>query len=192
MKIRHYTLSVICPSLVCRQGMSDILAYLGRQAKRKRCEVLSLADNGVMTIGEKMNVLNAMARGRYISCVADDDRVAPDYVDTLLAGLEPGEVEVLTFNICFTWNGDRAPIGNRTQPADYPAGYRSIAAVRAEICREFKYRPLNQGEDSEFRHWLGKREPLTQHIDRSLYFSHYRHNKPEFGGMTYARTGLNL
>ena len=190
MKIRHYTLSVICPSLVCRYGMSDILADLGRQAKGKRCEILSLADNGVMTIGEKMNVLNRTARGRYISAVADDDRVAPDYVDTILAELDGSDTDVLTFNIAFTHDTKQPMAG----PLDnFPTGYRSIAAIRADLCREFHYRPLNQGEDTEFRNWMEKRRDFTtRHLDRALYMSHYRHEKQEFGGKTYAGSGLNL
>jgi hypothetical protein len=193
-----YLLSVVCPSLTCRIGMSEILKHLGEQAKARgkgpRCEVLALADNGALTIGAKMNVLNGLARGDWITCVADDDDVAPDYVDALMDTLLAGpDVDIVTFDIAWYWEGDRAPIsGPKLQGDRTTTMFRPVAACRAELCKGFVYPDYKQGEDSAFRRRMDERRSTTRHLDRAIYMSHPRKNKPEFGGLMYAPKGVLL
>jgi len=166
--------------------MSTILIDLHEQARQtKRVEILSLMDNQRRTIGAKLNLLYSMAQGRFISCVADDDTVAPDYVASLVDVIErnPG-IDAVTFLAEFTWSN--SPALCREQPAVTPVKPGPLAAVSAEICRAFTYPDQNCGEDKVFRQFAEDKAGSVVHIDRVLYRPHFRSRKPEFAGQTYA------
>lgn len=171
-------LSVICPSLICREGMTTILQDLCKQADGKPVEVIALADNGQMTIGEKLNSLYLMAGGEYAAAVGDDDNVAEDYVDRLLEALD-GEADLVTFDV--DWG--------KLRGASPGSGHRPLSAVRTELARQFEWPHWWQSEDRVYRKWLQAQGPKTKHIDAVLYRYSWRRHKEEFGGGTYRREG---
>lgn len=172
-----YKLTVVCPALICRQGMTPILNDLCRQADGKPVEVIALADNGRMTIGEKMNWLYKMASGEYTSGVGDDDNVSEDYVDTLLDAI--GDTDVVMFNV--DWGGLRGQ-----KPT---CDFRPLCCVRTAIARQFNFPDWWQSEDRAFRKWLRERNPTVKQLERVLYHYDYRTSKPEFGGSEYRPEG---
>lgn len=203
-------LSILCPALIGRDGMSTIIADLRKQAVGKPVEVLCFADNGAVPTGEKLNLLRGAASGEFVATVADDDGVSNDYVEMLLHSIV-GRVDALTFNVSVTWNGnaynpnegDTSLSGSRKGAVEAPAVYPSfpvrtqpvlvscglgpLSAVRAKAMQGFDYPDVSKGEDAALSVWLRDHigSARTLHIERTLYMQHYRSSKPEFGGATY-------
>ena len=71
---------------------------VSKQAVGKPVEILYFADNKGMSVGRKRNILLSCAQGDYFAFIDDDDDVADDYVEMLLAAIEqhPG-VDVICF-----------------------------------------------------------------------------------------------
>jgi len=170
-------LTIICPALIARQGMTTILPDLCRQADGKPVEVIALADNGQMTIGEKMNWLYKMASGEYTSGVGDDDNVSEDYVDTLLEAI--GDTDVVMFDV--DWGALR--LGRPS------CDFRPLCCVRTDLARRFAFPHWWQSEDRAFRKWLRAQGPTVKTLDKILYRYNYRQSKPEFGGTEYRPEG---
>ena len=162
-------LSIICPSLISRDGVSSILHNLRLQAEGKAVEVLSLADNALMSTGTKMNMLTHAASGLYISGVADDDRVADDYVEAILEGIEL-RPDVITFDMDFT---KQFTFPDVLKGSVRNCGLRTVAAIKAYIYKAFKFPDTFHGEDAKFRLWMEcQRNRLkVLHIPKLLY--HY-------------------
>ena len=178
-------LSVICPALLCRDGMSPILHDIARQAEGKPVELLILADNGAMTIGEKMNHLYRTARGEWTATVADDDVVKVDYVDSILAALETNP-DVVTFDV--DWQSGEKFMDWKPSTC----GLRPLAAVRTSIAREFVAPAWNQSEDRAFWNWLKPHVKTTEHIPRTLYGYRFRRAKAEYAGRMYRGNNQEL
>ena len=94
-------LSVLVPSVSTRREtfaqvvMDQLFGQHEKlsEADRKRVEILVLTDagrNGGMIVGEKRNAMVRMARGTYVVFVDDDDRVADDYLASLLEATSSG------------------------------------------------------------------------------------------------------
>lgn len=155
-----------------------MLPALERQAEGKPVEVLALADNARMSIGEKMTVLYRAARGEYVAGVGDDDIPADDYIDALLGAI--GESDVVTFDV--DWQAGEPFL-------DWPVSsceFRPMAAVRTEIARRFEFPDWWQSEDRAYSTWLRAQNPTVTHISKILYGYQFRKAKPEFGGRMYA------
>jgi len=67
--------------------LQTLLDDLFAQAKGKPVEVVAVLDNRWKTLSDKRNSAIRDAKGRFISFVDDDDRVSPDYVDSLLEAI---------------------------------------------------------------------------------------------------------
>ena len=185
-------LSVICPALICRDGMSPILHSIADQASGKPVELLVLADNGAMSIGEKMNHLYTMARGEWTAAVADDDNVTPDYVDSLLEVLQDKAPDAVTFDFQYVGERCKSPAGIPGGASVQRRGLHPVAAIRTSICREFDCPKISQGEDSVMRNWLSKRVHDVERIKRVLYRYNFRPAKPEFYGNLCRPVGMGV
>ncbi len=81
-------------------------------ARRPDVELLFLMDNKRRTVGAKRNVLLATSAGEYISFIDDDDEVAPNYVDKILAEITKGRKESPPVDvICFSQRATLSPSG---------------------------------------------------------------------------------
>lgn len=100
-------LSILIPAVFDRQS-APLLANLNAQAKGvPDVEILVLYDNRVISTGRKRQILLDAARGRYITCLDDDDDVAPDYLAAVLDAIRlPGQdADVIIFNSRCVLNG---------------------------------------------------------------------------------------
>jgi glycosyltransferase involved in cell wall biosynthesis len=76
-------LSVLIASLESRNDLfkrvfTDLKNQINSNNYSDIVEVITLVDNGELTIGEKRNILKSKARGEYI-CFVDDDDLLPNY-----------------------------------------------------------------------------------------------------------------
>lgn len=84
-------LTIIVPATPARfrTSLPPLVGDLEVQcAADPRAEFIVLLDPYRLSIGEKLNWLVAMAAGKFVATVADDDRVTSDYVSTLLETIE--------------------------------------------------------------------------------------------------------
>src|SRR5690606_33962771 len=59
--------------------------------QRDQVEILYLVDNKKVMLGTKRNQLIDLAQGEYVVFVDDDDRIEPDYIETLLEATKTGK-----------------------------------------------------------------------------------------------------
>jgi len=82
------TLSILICSLDRRKHLLDRLVECLRPQLSEAIEVLVETDDGLMTIGEKRNLLVSRSSGRWVCFVDDDDLVSDDYCPSILKALE--------------------------------------------------------------------------------------------------------
>ena len=83
--------SILVLSINARNALLERLLHVLRPqvyANQPRVEMLVDVDNGEMRVGAKRQRLLEVAKGRYVSFVDDDDLVAPDFVERLLAAIQ--------------------------------------------------------------------------------------------------------
>jgi len=98
-------LSILICSLLERRKtfLDNLLSILEPQLEGKNVELLIMTDNRKRTIPEKRNHAISGAQGKYFCFVDDDDRVADDYVDSILAEI-PKDTDVIVFDALITFN----------------------------------------------------------------------------------------
>lgn len=145
-----------------------------------RVEIMIMVDNKKMMLGEKRNVMVDASHGRYIQFVDDDDRVAPDMIETVLEATDHG-TDVITFLAEVTING------GPSKPCRYSLDYRRdvntdalycrlpnhICAVRSDLAKRSAFPSLIRGEDSGYAKALRPLLKTEHHIPRVLYFYDY-------------------
>ena len=155
-----HKLSILIPSLNERKNSFDVLkADIADQVGNRQVEILSLCDDGQLSIGQKRNMLLVQSTGEYVTFVDDDDTVSPDYVEKILKALSPNpDCCSLTGEIVFSDGYSRPFIHSLRYDrwVDDHEGkvyYRPpnhLNTVRRSIALQVKFPPLNNGEDRAF------------------------------------------
>ena len=81
-------LSILICSLKSRETLLMNLARILKMQGDSRVEILSIIDNGEISIGEKRNKLLYSAKGEYVCFLDDDDMISPFYIPNILKALE--------------------------------------------------------------------------------------------------------
>lgn len=183
-------LSILVPSVAERRNtfLPKCLDMLYGQLEsllieqQKSVEVLFLIDSKERMLGSKRNNLIDISQGEYIVFVDDDDRIEPDYISSLLTGIE-SNADVITFLASVSLNGEPAKICHYSNK--YVKDYNTvdtyhrlpnhICCVKKEIALKVPFLNIKNGEDSAYSKQL-KPHLKTQHeINRVLY--HYDYNE---------------
>lgn len=183
-------LSILVPSVAERRNtfLPKCLDMLYGQLEslpiehQKSVEILFLIDSKERMLGSKRNNLIDIAQGEYIVFVDDDDRIEPDYISSLLIGIESGS-DVITFLASVSLNGEPAKICHYSNK--YNRDYNEantyhrlpnhICCVKKETALKVPFLNIKNGEDSAYSKQL-KPHLRTQHeINRVLY--HYDYNE---------------
>lgn len=178
--------------LICR--MPSRYAMWGKLQSELWSQILPYAnqvqvlsdDRMSVTIGEKRNRLLNDAEGDYVCFIDDDDRIAANYVQLLMEGIEK-DVD------CCSLVGEITFDGERPKPfihsLDYTEWYEDEAAyyrnnnhlncIRASIAKQIGFTNKNHGEDYDFSKKLLESGLLkTEHrIEQTIYYYDYRTNK---------------
>ena len=156
------TLSILIPSLASRAPLlARLRACLARQGRASEIEILTDVDDGQATTGAKRNRLVARARGAYLCHVDDDDLVAPDYLDAILAAIaeNPGVDAVWIRGQRRIVDGEEAgvlpfdygcPPSANGRVSDDGTLWRSaghLCPIRAAIAKATPFPELTVGED---------------------------------------------
>ncbi len=108
-------LSILTPSLPERidTHLKPLCAKLRAQIERDslpgQVEHLVFLDNRARNVGQKRTTMLAMARGRYLAFVDDDDDVSSDYVKSLVAAISSFPLLATHSSLLATTSGATAP-----------------------------------------------------------------------------------
>lgn len=154
-----------------------------------RIEVIIFKDAKELTIGEKREKLYKMANGAYSFMVDDDDSIASDAIEKILAAIDENpDVDAISFeerclindveyrsrfsNEYADWEGE----GN-VLLSDGFHFHRTIfykCVVKTELAKQVPFKWIRFGEDHEFAKDLKPLIKTEHHIPEQLY--HYIHN----------------
>ena len=170
-------LSILVASLPERiELLSKLYKQVVPQTIGKPVEILVITDNRTMSIGQKRQVLNEMAKGKYVVHVDDDDTISEDYVDLLLEKIRENRYDVINF-VCMVHIGDENP-----KPCYYSKDFiysnlekynlrkpNSRCCFRKETALQQNYHDYPYAEDDDWGERIApfiKRECI---IDKVLY-----------------------
>lgn len=184
--------SVLLLSIPSRfESLKAAVTHLQEQAdatgQGKSVEILVLLDNKSKSISEKRNDLLAIARGKYIAFLDDDDAVSKDYMSKILQAIDENDVDCITFNQWCSLDGEPMDvefgIGNphgqlwRDEDGflgDIKRPPYHMCVWRRDIAVTEQFKPVYgaNGQSSEDIDWLMRLYPKIQtehHIDDSLH-----------------------
>lgn len=175
-------LSCLVPTIPDRRGeyLPRMLDMLEKQAGNLPVEILSFYDNRRRSVGEKRNSLLREARGKFVVYLDDDDRVADDYIATLLGVIHDNpDADVIVYDQLCSGHGPQPYICK--YGIDYKYTKYAVNGVwtgkpahtmpwRRELVRHVAYQDSNYGEDTD---WVKRAVPLVKkqvRIDRVMYY----------------------
>jgi glycosyltransferase involved in cell wall biosynthesis len=196
-EVQFSVLILTIPSRV-EKYWTPLYQHLEKQIadSRAKVEVLTLADNKVMTIGEKRQALLDISRGKWIGFLDDDDWVSDDYIASLSRAMNDKPADVITFEQDCTVNSDKFKVdfrvGNPVEPYVPNSGKTLIRRPpyhicfwRSSIAKKARFRSLSYGEDLD---WISRILPyvtLETHLDKVLH--EYRYSDSTSESVQYAK-----
>lgn len=144
-------------------------------------EIIYLIDNKTIMLGDKRNLLVDMAKGEYIVFVDCDDRIEPDYIETLYEATK-SNVDSIVFLASVSLNGETPKICRYSK--DYNQDYNTateyhripnhIPCIKKEVSKKVTFPSLKSAEDSGYSKLLRPHLKTEFKIDKVLY--HYDYN----------------
>lgn len=146
-------------------------------------EIISLCDNKEMTIGEKRNKLNAMAKGKYVVQWDDDDWISNDAIELIMRAIEL-DVDCITH---------KSPIDKEIWTNEF--FYYSIkhnwefkkniwyiapdqkCPIKKEIIDKIKFKNIRNQEDQQFGISVKQFLKTEYFIETPIYFHLNRSNE---------------
>ena len=166
-----------------------MLAELNKQ-RTDEIEILTFADDGMITTGRKRNDLVAKAQGLYVVHIDDDDMIAPTYIADILEAAKQNPD-------CITFNGWMETDGHNRTEFRLGLGYpytavterssivylrypNHITPIRKLIAEQIKFPNVTLGEDYDWATKLKDSGLLKTEvrINKPLYFYLYKTVKP--------------
>lgn len=177
-------LSLLIPTLPGRllAAYTKLLGPLQEQVEGKAVELLYLGDNCQRSVGDKRNALLQMSRGEFLAFIDDDDQVAPDYVDAILAAIaEDPQVDLVTFDhLCHLpaqtvhcrYSLDHLEASHYDGEGNWTGAPPHTACWRSSIAKEEVFRSIDAGEDADWARRVASRVRTHTNLERVLYHYH--------------------
>ena len=91
-----------------RSFYPDLLDSIHKQVDgRDDVEIIGLYDNRKRVVGEKRNELLKLAQGKFLTFIDDDDRIADDYIESVMNCInENPDADCIVFDCIITIDGD--------------------------------------------------------------------------------------
>ena len=146
-------------------------------------EVLLEEDNYEHSIGWKRNMLLQRASGEYLAFIDSDDRVANNYLENVMKGIDKGaDCCSLRGIITFDGRNGKPFIHSMLYNAyteDEAAYYRypnHLNCMKASIAKQFKFPEINHGEDTDWATQIHRSGLLKTEYDITdiLYYYDWR------------------
>ncbi len=179
-------LSILIPtmdsrSVQCEALCRDLRQQVEQNQAAEAVEILTLRDDGAAAVGSKRNQLMAMARGRFLVFVDDDDRVSDDYVGRIIHAIhENPEADCITFDAEITFRGKhpRRMVHSiryrdwRHLDGQYVRPPCHIMPIRRSIAVRYAFADIDYAEDMDWTMRMSREGALSSEvtIDSVLYF----------------------
>lgn len=180
-------LSILVPTIPSRRN-THLLASMDMlysqlealpKTKQDQVEILYLMDNKTMPLGTKRNLMYEIAQGKYVTIVDDDDRVADDYIETLLEATKQ-DTDVINFVVEVSIDGGATKPcyysiknDNRNAPEAYYRTPNHISCIRRSIIRLIENPDESYGEDFILSKSITPFLKTEYNIDKVLYYYDY-------------------
>lgn len=168
-----------------QEQLYNQLAALG-VADQARVEVMILTDNKQMMLGHKRNKMVELAQGKYVVFVDDDDRIAPDYISSLLEATASG-ADSIVFQAQVTINGGEPKLcyysKSVRQDFNTPTAYHRIpnhiCCIKRTVSLKSSFPNVLYGEDAGYSKVLLPHLKTEHKINKVLYYYDYDINTTE-------------
>lgn len=156
------------------------------EEEKNRVEILFLVDNKTMMLGHKRNVMVDIAQGKYVVHVDDDDRIATDYIKSLLEATKEDK-DVIVFQAEVSINGappkicyySKDNLKDFNNPDAYYRIPNHICCVKKEIAIQSSFPNTMYGEDAGYSKVLLQHLKSETKIDKVLYYYDYNRETSE-------------
>ena len=187
-------LTIAIPTVISREKVfNELYNELIRQSKpyNNQIEIISLSDNGEMTIGEKRNKLNEMANGKYTVQWDDDDWICDLGIELIMKGIQ-SDCDVISYNHYTNieqWGHNRyfhkyysIKYAPPFEVIDYENNIIKIVpdqkcVFKSEICKKVKFLHMNYQEDMFFGKHILPFLKTEHYIDEFIYQYLNRNNE---------------
>lgn len=181
-------LSILLATVENRAGLfAQLHAELKRQSEGKSVELVVACDAKEISIGKKRQNLLEAATGDYIVYIDDDDWVAPDYVDQILAALSTSP-DCVGFEIMCTFNNGRPKkaIASMRYPKwvenvdgfDFCRGCYHKTPARRDLALKCGFPDLRYSEDKVYAEKIMHLVKTEVFIPKQLYFYRFSGAEP--------------
>lgn len=193
-------LSILIPTVHTRRNtfLPRILEQVYEQYNhlsiedQKDVEILVLMDNKTIMLGDKRNLMIDQAQGDYVVFVDDDDRLADNYIHSILMATYENK-DAIVFLAEVSVNGDTPKICHYSR--DYEKDHNDsnnyyrlpnhICAVKKEIAEMVQFPSVLYGEDSGYSKKLKPLLKSETKINEILYY--YDFNSETTETQTYLK-----
>lgn len=180
-------LSILIPTVPGREHFFDrLMSELNRQIhpgdKRYDVEIVYSVGDKSVSVGKRRNELVDLAKGEYICFIDDDDRIADNYIELVMAG-------IATNPDCCSLNGIITTDGKDPKPFIHSIDYNEfferdgvyyrcpnhLNTIRTELARQCPFPDWQRSEDSNFAFQLRDKRLLKKEykIPETIYFYDY-------------------
>jgi glycosyltransferase involved in cell wall biosynthesis len=133
-------------------------------------------------VGTKRNDLIAQAKGEYVVFIDDDDKIAQDYISSIMEAIDQGP-DAVGFRGYMTTNGQRRvdfeirkghPYG--VQDGKILRWHNHICPIKREIASQFRFPEVSYGEDYAWSKLINDSGLIQTEvfIDKDLYHYDFR------------------
>lgn len=187
-------LSILIPTIHTRRNtflpriLEQVYSQYNKltQEEQSEVEILVMMDNKTVILGDKRNAMILQAKGKYIVFVDDDDRIADDYIKTILDATNENK-DTITFNAEVSINGENPKMcyyGNEYSK-DKNANdcyYRipnHICVVKKSIAEKVKFPSILFQEDVAYSLKLKPLLKTETNIQKTLYYYDFNQETTE-------------
>lgn len=162
---------------------------------QERVEIVVLTDNKKMMLGHKRNTMVDIAQGKYVVFVDDDDRVASDYIQSLLDATA-SDADSIVFQAEVSLDGEAPKICYYSKdvgkdfntPSAYHRIPNHICCVKKEVSLKSSFPNVLYGEDAGYGKVLLAHIKTEHKIDKVLYYYDYNSETTETQSWRYNHT----
>ena len=181
-------LTILIPTVVGREAEVDrLIGNIDLQFSilgvHNEVEVIQLKDNKEITIGEKRERLYKMANGLFSWMIDDDDAIAPDAIQNILAVIiDNPHIPCITFRENCMMNGEYKSSNHSIKYekwSDNFDGYDYVRCpfykdvIRTDIAQSVPFEYVRYNEDEKFSMAIKPLLTDEAHIDKEIYFYIY-------------------
>jgi len=181
-------LSILIPTVVGREHLLERLRSVLDPQLTEDVEVIEQKDNKEISIGKKRQELLEKAAGEYVVFIDDDDSVATNYIELILAALAK-KPDCVGFEIeCYGTQGKTASASNKYKKwAENVHGFDYVRTpyhkipIKREITLEIGFKDIRYAEDYDFSLRLKESGLIKDevYIPKVLYYYMYKYENPK-------------